>query len=226
RLQAALRDGLQVRLGLAVGRGDADPKDPKDPRDPQNPDRVPRSASGGVGRGRVDLEVHSVELVAPLGSAARPVWVETRCGAVPVEEPESHCDGVPTLQTPNHKDFGAIPHSVAWAGQGWFTRGIWRLVVVADGPVDLQVDGETPCGHCQAVPLTDKEPKLADREAYPKSPTALEKRLEGLGDRLSGRGALERCVYHAYLDGVHAVDVVVRGRTCSSPFQLQAYRIR
>ncbi|MEO1083165.1 MAG: hypothetical protein AAFY88_02880 [Acidobacteriota bacterium] len=226
RLQAALRDGLQVRLGLAVGRGDVDPKDPKDPDSPPSPDRVPRSADGGVGRGRIDLKIHSVELVAPLGSAARPVWVETRCGAVPVDEPESHCDGVPTIQNPNHKDFSAIPHSVAWAGQGWFARGIWRLVVIADGPVDLEVDGETPCGHCQAVPLTDKGSKLAAMEAYPKDPKSLEQRLEGFGDRLAGRGELERCVYHAYLDGVHAVDVTVRGRTCASPFQLQIHRIR
>ncbi|MEM1177720.1 MAG: hypothetical protein AAGM22_05215 [Acidobacteriota bacterium] len=231
RLEAALRDGLQVRLGLAAGDRQ-DPKDPKDPKDPQDGveafyGSAPRISGVGVKR---PPAVHSVELVAPLGSAARPVWVETRCNAVPVEEPEVHCDGVPTIQNPNHRDLAAVPCSVAWSGDGWFARGVWRIVVHADGPVDVKVDGEVPCGHCQESPAIGKRERLetvAVRQVRERADAAsLEEALRGAGDRLTAKGPIERCVYHAYLDGMHALDLTVHGRSCASPFRLHIHRIR
>ncbi len=37
---------------------------------------------------------------------------------------------------------------------------------------------------------------------------------------------VEGLMAHAYLDGLHQVELIVRGRACGSPFKALIYRIR
>lgn len=110
RLEHALRDRLQVRLGLD------------------------------------DDLVHEVVLVADLGSVARPIWLEITRRVLPPPEPNGDCDNTPTVATPGPASFATLPHVVAWEGNAYFNRGVWRFVVDAPGCWALEVDGRTPCG--------------------------------------------------------------------------------
>lgn len=156
RLETALRDRLQVRLGLA------------------------------------EDEVHAVELVGRLGSAARPVWITVDRRLEP-EQADGLCANTPTIQAPTAAALDEIPVSVSWSGSAYFNEGIWRFALRSGAPATLRVDGKSCC---------DSRPDGSDERG----------------------GAATLC--HAYLNGVHGVDVVVTGRVCAHPFQLQAYRIR
>jgi hypothetical protein len=109
RLEAALRDSLQVKLGLS---GD---------------------------------QIHAVDLVAHLGSVARPIWIVEDCRFL-AEEGDGACVNVPTISGPTGASIGNIPRSVAWHGNGFFQEGIWRFVVGgAAAATRLKVDGHAIC---------------------------------------------------------------------------------
>jgi hypothetical protein len=167
RLEAALRDRLQVRLGL----------------------------SGS--------EVHAVDVIGRLGSAARPIWVQVDRRVLEPAEGSARCENVPTIQTPTTEAFGELPVAVSWTGDGFFNEGIWRFVVRTPAQVDLRIDGELcPCG----------QPSERDHDVG----TA----------PLGSSEASAPVVCHAYLNGMHRAELILTGRTCSQPFQLRAYRIR
>ena len=143
--------------------------------------------------------IHEVIVVSHLGSAARPVWIDVRRRTLPPPD-DAMCENTPTIQLPTADAFEALPTAVAWTGDGYFNEGIWRFAVEARSPVKLTIDGSTPCGALHASPATD---------------------LTGEEVRDEGRG-----MYHAYLKGVHRLDVVLSGRRCQEPFRLLVYRIR
>jgi hypothetical protein len=162
RLEAALRDRLQVRLGL----------------------------SGS--------DVHAVDVIGHLGSAARPIWIQVERRVLEPGEGSARCENVPTIQTPTPEAFGELTVALSWTGDGYFNEGIWRFVIRTPAHVDLRIDGELcPCG------------ESPDRER----------------DEISSDGQAP-VVCHAYLNGLHRAELVLTGRTCSQPFQLRAYRIR
>ncbi len=150
-LVTALRDRLQVQLGLA------------------------------------DDEIHEVEVISRLGSAAHPIWIDF--SAQPLEAQTSpECTTGPTIQPPNADSLNQVPRSVAWRGSAFFTEGIWRFVLSSGSPAELRVDGKTPC--------TKMDEKAAT------------------------------AIAHAYLKGLHDVEIILRDRTCSTPFSANIYRIR
>jgi hypothetical protein len=151
RLDAALRDNLQVRLGL----------------------------NGNL--------IHEVELVAHLGSSARPIWIVEDFKCAPSAAESGTCTNVPTVQGPSNSTFANLPRSICWRGKGYFQEGIWRFVMQSGIDGKLKIDGEEIC--CSPA---------------------------GHG------GALQ----HAYLKGLHCVELELSGVTCSSAFTISIYRIR
>lgn len=169
RLETALRDRLQVKLGL------------------------------------LEQLVHEVELVGHLGSAARPIWICVNRKVLPQGPPPVLCDNLPTITTPSGSSFDSIPAKVSWRAEGYFNEGIWRFGIKTAAHSELLIDGKTPC--CEQP--------------------------EGCGESGDARDTFTSSVqssstllFHAYLNGMHTVEVIVCGRTCSKPFQLLAYRIR
>jgi hypothetical protein len=152
--------------------------------------------------------VHEVVLVAPMGSAARPVWIEMRrrllpAGAGPL------CGNMPTVQSPDGRVFADLPLSVSWVGHGYFAPGLWRFVLVSDGRANLTIDCKSPCldepdPSCAETPSPSEHRPCCTASAQQDGPT----------------------MRHAYLCGVHRVEIVLSGHACSGPFDLRAYRIR
>ncbi len=152
-------------------------------------------------------QIHSVDLVGHLGSAARPIWIKVDRRAVPTEDAQELCDNTPTTQDPGASSFDQIPIVMAWCADGYFNEGIWRFVLDAPTRVELRVDGKRcPCDDDSANPAS-----LGQETAM----------LRG-GDLSFSSGTL--C--HLYLNGVHQVEILLVGRRCSDPFQFRAYRIR
>jgi hypothetical protein len=149
RLETALRDGLQVKLGLEGS------------------------------------EIHEVEIVSHLGSAARPIWILEDFRLSCDDEAANQCTNVPTVQNPTSTSFNNIPRPAKWRGSGYFNEGVWRFVV----------DGVKSClliDDCQLCP------NQTDQTSYQE---------------------------HAYLKGLHKVELKIKDYVCSSTFQVRIYRI-
>lgn len=167
RLEAALRDGLQVRLGL------------------------------------LEKAIHEVDLVSPMGSAALPIWICAERTLLPYADSHPICENVPTIQTPGAAALGAIPVSVCWKGQGYFQKGIWRIVVRTPSPVTLTLDGQAVCCASTAEPLQS---------------TTIRSSTDGQ------KVSVTTC--HAFLCGIHTLEIAVRNHSCADAFSFMAYRIR
>jgi hypothetical protein len=182
RVVTALRDGLQVRLGLL---GD---------------------------------QIHSVELTSPLGSAARPIWITFTLDEL-CDSAGKVCVNEPTVQAPSESALDTIPHSVAWRGRAYFTKGIWRFVVRSSGTTTLRIDCKDPCA----------DPCGAESPVPPATPPGcggegtMQPTRGGGGDSTLQESHL---MAHAYLHGLHSVEFVVRGYTSQSSFNVLIYRIR
>ncbi len=68
--------------------------------------------------GLYENQIHEVEIISHLGSAARPVWLcikqslhESECEGV------GACSNVPTIASPTEKTMGAMPFSLCWEGK-------------------------------------------------------------------------------------------------------------
>jgi hypothetical protein len=150
-----------------------------------------------------DDQIHSVDLIGHLGSAARPIWIKTDRRALPPEQARELCENVPTIQTPGAEAFDEIPVAVAWLGHGYFNEGIWRFVLTTQAKAELRIDGK-PCG-C-GEPTTTLDWSVTQE------------------DTVGRQGEGQIC--HAYLRGMHRIEVILSGRRCCEPFQLRVYRIR
>ena len=180
RLMAALREGLQVKLGLLEG------------------------------------EIHAVEVISPLGSAAKPIWI-TFGGETLCEESTDACFNEPTITPPSQAMLDGVPRAVSWKGQAYFNKGIWRFVIYSSDSVALKVDDKTPCAEVEAHSGVsyDKAPSMSHyQQGYIAGST-------GTGDR-----TLSSVMAHCYLNGLHDVEIIVRGKTCGSPFKAIIYRVR
>lgn len=176
RLETALRDQLQVRLGLLEAR------------------------------------VHSVELVAGLGAIARPIWITVERCPLPPEDDDCACENTPTVAQPGAGALDAVRVRVAWRGLAFFSKGVWRFVLASTGEASLRIDGKDPC--CREEGCGGEAAGRSIEQDMAKA------RVFDAGQR----GRLRQC--HAYLCGLHHVEVVVSGRRCADPFQLRVYRIR
>ena len=174
RLDAALRDQLQVALGLRENR------------------------------------IHEVELVAGLGSIAQPIWIKANRCPLPPQDDDCLCDNTPTVRQPGTQDLDELRIRVAWRAEAYFSEGIWRFVLVSGSGSKLQIDGKEPCcdtgDPCGPAQAGSIEQDMALHRLYERQ----------------GRSA--QC--HAYLRGLHHIELTVCGRRCAEPFQLKVYRIR
>jgi hypothetical protein len=166
RLDTALRNNLQVKLGLPVvqAQGDNAQTNPVEPG-----------------------QIHEVELVSHMGSAARPIWIVEECKFTACDSGDASCTNVPTVQGPGAASFTSVAHSMSWHGKGYFQEGIWRFILGTGICGEIKIDGKTIC--C----------------SKPDQPNLLE---------------------HAYLKGLHCVEIELCGVTCASAFTIQIYRIR
>jgi hypothetical protein len=154
-------------------------------------------------------QVHEVVLVAPMGSAARPVWVEMRKRLLPTGAGPL-CDNVPTVQGPGAGAFADLPLSVSWVGHGYFAPGLWRFVIVMAAQARLTIDCKAPC-------VDEPDPRCGGTPPPAEAPPCCTPRA---GDER------QRVQHHAYLGGMHRVEVMLTGHACHAPFELRAYRIR
>jgi len=166
RLDIALRDNLQVKLGLPVVKTQGD-----------NAQDNPAQAN----------QIHEVELVSHLGSAARPLWIVEDCKFTACDSSDSSCTNVPTVQGPSAVSFTSVAHSMSWQGKGYFQEGIWRFILGTGISGEIKIDGKAIC--CSRPDQTN-------------------------------------LLEHAYLKGLHCVEIGLSGVTCASAFTIQIYRIR
>src|SRR5690606_940038 len=86
--------------------------------------------------------VVGVTVMAPLASAATPVWI--RVGREALDGPPSvECrDGVPINDLSGRGVMSLqVPHRAAWVGEGCFNPGVYRIQIVAQVEPRILVDG-------------------------------------------------------------------------------------
>lgn len=162
---AGLRDNLRMRAStVAVSRG-------RDTDDRPNPNRdVPAdtpSAVGGTthtpllrmlssmnaaataeGEQRANLFISfGAELLAPLASASRPVWIEIRRESLDVGPEKAYCaTGTPSSDlTPQSLRDMHLPYPAIWRGLGCFNHGVYRFQLRLPSSFKITVDGRELC---------------------------------------------------------------------------------
>lgn len=130
-LEAGLRDNVRVRV-RAVDL---------------------RSASEGDSEVALEqrerpLVVLGVELLAPLASASRPVWIEIDRSSLDrgPEAVPGCAPGVPSsdLRPQTLRDL-RIPYPARWRGWGCFNHGVYRLQLTVPIPARVLIDGKPVC---------------------------------------------------------------------------------
>jgi hypothetical protein len=151
--EAGLRDCLRMRVSLATF---APPDDSG--RDTPPGTTVPRSARGRssepVGRAAAaeptDVAlVLAAELLAPLASASRGVWIRiSRRSLDHGPEGDSCTPGVPSsdLSPQSLRDL-RIPYPAEWRGLGCFNHGVYRFQFLLETEFTVCVDGTELCLH-------------------------------------------------------------------------------
>lgn len=102
-------------------------------------------AGGGKPDGPVGLAL-AVELLAPLASASRPVWVRIEREMLD-RGPDADCvPGVPSSDlTPQTLRDLRIPYPAEWEGLGCFNPGVYRIQLQLPGTYRVRVDGHEAC---------------------------------------------------------------------------------
>lgn len=162
---AGLRDNLRMRAStVAVSRG-------QNTDDTPNPNRdVPAdtpSATGGIthtpllrmlssvntaatagGEQKANLFISfGAELLAPLASASRPVWIEIRRESLDVGPEKAYCaKGTPSSDlTPQSLRDMHLPYPAVWRGLGCFNHGVYRFQLKLPSSFKITVDGKELC---------------------------------------------------------------------------------
>ncbi|HEY2187886.1 MAG TPA: hypothetical protein VGH48_04925 [Caldimonas sp.] len=161
----ALRDKLRVRVMGGPTVGQKPPPPAPAPPPPPPPQRIAAQPAGagsatstaakaiaGTGDGasadQAAQLVRGVQMLAPLCSASRPVWIEISRQSLDVG-PDRRCtDGLPTsdLAPASLRDLH-IPYTAEWLGCGCFNRGVYRLQFDLTVEFEVCVDGERLCVH-------------------------------------------------------------------------------
>ena len=97
--------------------------------------------------GLIQDQIHEVEIVSHIGSAARPIWICINQSAMK-QVTDENCDNNPTIQTPTNTTLNNIKIDLSWKAQGYFNEGIWRFQVHPEASCEVKVDSKLPCcGH-------------------------------------------------------------------------------
>jgi hypothetical protein len=86
--------------------------------------------------------------MAPLCSAARPVWIQVNRQALDVG-PDAEClEGLPTSDlSPRTMRSMNLPYRAEWLGTGCFNHGVYRFQFDLEVGFAVFVDGEPLCVH-------------------------------------------------------------------------------
>jgi hypothetical protein len=149
--------------------------------------------------------IHEVEVISRLGSAGRPVWIcmkQIFCDS----NAEKACDNTPTISLPSKSSMIDIPISFSWLGEGYFNEGVWRFQVTAEADYEVRIDGKKICCGIETEDCCcqkERENRKSENE----------KNKENL-------------LQHAYLHGMHKVQLKLKSYRHSQTFDLKIYRIR
>lgn len=152
--EAALRDGLRVHVGVALApqRKPDEPNQPDEPREPDAPrgdqPRI-RALAAAAGSANVLGLVTGVQLLAPLASASRPVWVAIERRQLDHGPEGDQCVlGSPSSDlTPRSMRDLRLPYPARWCGHGCFNAGVYRFQLKLSSGYALTVDGKEICLH-------------------------------------------------------------------------------
>jgi len=180
--KTGLCDNLRMRTSAVMSKGRKQP--PTEPNEPiDNPDTetqysVPKTADTGnltfsisdqrdlmdVSRGEMALTAStsanfgialSVELLAPLASASRPVWIAIARESLDIG-PDSYQKCTPGLPssdlTPMSLRDLRIPYPAVWRGFGCFNSGTYRFQLQLPSAFKICVDGLPLCLHDSTQP--------------------------------------------------------------------------
>lgn len=89
-------------------------------------------------------QIHEVEVISHIGSAARPIWICINQSAMQ-QTKEGNCDNTPTIQAPTNATLNNFKMDLLWKAQGYFNEGVWRFHLQSQAPYELKVDGKLPC---------------------------------------------------------------------------------
>jgi hypothetical protein len=167
--EAALRDTLRMRVRAIDIRRDQKPRDPRGDRQPV-PAGVSEFGGASFAARRVAASTAAVssdtavrpeyflaleaELVAPLASASRPVWIMISREQLDNGPEDFLCTpGLPTsdLVPRSLRDLN-IPYTAAWHGYGCFNHGVYRFQFTLENKFRVMVDGKELCLYESSVP--------------------------------------------------------------------------
>lgn len=190
---------------------------------------VTRLAEALRGELQVKLElagdvIHGAEVVAGLGSVARPVWLTFHGRSVPSEA--GLCVNQPTITPPGTSALNAIPHGLSLEGQAYFGKGIWRFIAVSESDVTVLVDGkEIGCGATsQKLSGETVGEKVSHESRVGKAEAPPSEVLRGVTN--SSVRVANKIMAHLFLEGVHTVEFRLSDHSCASKFISNVYRIR
>ncbi|MBN9609804.1 MAG: hypothetical protein BGO26_17835 [Actinobacteria bacterium 69-20] len=168
-LEAALRDNLRVRVRFHAvtaqpppGPPDRGPKPTGDPARGAARKEVTHVTVGETASSTDSTAVSTavstaeplpallteVELLAPLASASRPVWlhIDRHLLDIGPDETDGCTDGLPTssLKPRSLRDL-RIPYTAEWKGCGCFNPGIYRFEITGPQGCAIEVDGKPLC---------------------------------------------------------------------------------
>lgn len=145
--EAGLRDALRMRVRLMTLKGRTD--DDRDEKPPTGLARGPVAAAAtGTAAASATL-VLGAELVAPLASASRPVWIRISRQSLDHGPDGFACtEGVPSndLAPMSLRDL-RLPYPAEWVGVACFNHGVYRFQLTLDVAFEILLDGEALCVH-------------------------------------------------------------------------------
>ena len=166
--EAGLRDNLRMRvmvLGVSGGRKDRPPQGKADESTstPASSGGAPGAAAKklmagsrvGMAAATDDKErpeivfVTGAELLAPLASASRPVWIKISRKTLDEGPDGFECTaGIPSsdLRPQTLRDL-RLPYPAVWTGWGCFNHGIYRFQFDLPVSFEISVDGKPLCLH-------------------------------------------------------------------------------
>lgn len=162
------------------------------------------------------------ELLAPLASASRPVWISIARTSLDHGPDGFKCtSGLPTsdLHPRSLRDL-RIPYPAVWTGIGCFNAGVYRFQICLPVPFKLFVDGEELCLH-------DAENGVSMEDLKEMGGIATKEREPAAEESGSHERRKITCkLAHACLCGEHEVRLEIEDWSCEYQFIMDVFRIR
>lgn len=193
--------------------------------------------------GMLDNQIHEVEVISHLGSAARPIWICVK-NSILQNKLGDTCSNTPTIQSPsNNPAMQNAAFSMMLKGQAYFNEGIWRFQVNTSIPYQLIIDCRAPCCsssdhqcHCCSPCQNEKDCHSNNTSCsccctnstcqnYCNSTNNACCNCKNNSQNTNDQNTQNEPV-HLYLKGVHNVKLILCGYHAAEPFELLIYRIR